>query len=539
MPGAGIEVGAIYATIEARGWAKFAGAFAQMRTELEKTKAAIKPVEDKIIGFADDFANSFGVQGVQGKGIADAFAKQFEGITGKGAGKGKAGNAGGFLPEHIQSTVDQLTKMRRPITVMQRDFNRLGGEMTKGLNVLGTVFQHAIGKQMEPQLRVLQRDMIDHIAKLRGWGPATTGAVKGIVAIHSELGKWQKRQELINTLFGQFFDSAKKGFYLLTGSVMGFVAAGLRGTQEGNALAYRFQLLSQQIAAIFLPIIDKVIDYLGRIVSWFQNLSGEQQDNIRKWILIAAGILGVIAHGRLLAALLQGLYLGIKLLGSGILAIATNPWAAAIAGAGVLLLLIMKMHAAAAELRQRMEDVLKSQQDMTANMTRADLQQDKFYQKIAQMKANGASREEIANAVIDERNAAMRQIRQGEAAIDAAGGGEGKQGVADFENAMKNQESAQKRLDVANKVGGEFLDNTKFTGGRDLKKNRMDVSPVFGGFEDVGKTFDRIQQSILQKDFSQLTADATRETADNTKMMAERLNQLPITGQPRAVAVRP
>jgi hypothetical protein len=88
---------------------------------------------------------------------------------------------------------------------------------------------------------------------------------------------------------------AQGAFNSLTGTIMGFVSAGLQGTVAGAALEYRWQMLNREIATVFLPVINEVIGYLQEGVNWFRSLSQEQVDSYRKWILIGVGVLAVVA----------------------------------------------------------------------------------------------------------------------------------------------------------------------------------------------------------------------------------------------------
>jgi hypothetical protein len=74
-------------------------------------------------------------------------------------------------------------------------------------------------------------------------------------------------------------------------ATMNFVRAGLAGTVEGNRMAFMWQQMSRQIAALFLPVIQKVTETIGHVVAWFHKLSGAQQDQIMKWGLMTVGVL--------------------------------------------------------------------------------------------------------------------------------------------------------------------------------------------------------------------------------------------------------
>jgi hypothetical protein len=108
--------------------------------------------------------------------------------------------------------------------------------------------------------------------------------------------------------------------------LLSWVRAGLAGTVQGEQLAYQQNQLSQQVASIFLPVVQRYTDALTRLVGWFRSLGGEQQAQIMRWSLFTVGLLGsVTVVPRLTAALGT---LGMTLKG---LALA-NPVAALTAG---------------------------------------------------------------------------------------------------------------------------------------------------------------------------------------------------------------
>jgi phage-related protein len=97
------------------------------------------------------------------------------------------------------------------------------------------------------------------------------------------------------------------------------IFAGLTGTVQGEALSLRFQMLSREIASLFIPQIQAAINALGRLVEWLRNLSGEQQSNLAGWIV---GASAAFKFGSVLGGLLGpiGAVVGALLgIGTGIL----------------------------------------------------------------------------------------------------------------------------------------------------------------------------------------------------------------------------
>lgn len=97
------------------------------------------------------------------------------------------------------------------------------------------------------------------------------------------------------TAVSKLTDAAKVGFSLLTGVVGGFVTAGLAGTGQAERLGQALQNLSREIAGIFLPVVEKVIDGVKKVTSWFEQLSGHQQDQIMRWTAAAGAALFMLA----------------------------------------------------------------------------------------------------------------------------------------------------------------------------------------------------------------------------------------------------
>jgi len=97
------------------------------------------------------------------------------------------------------------------------------------------------------------------------------------------------------------------GFAILTGSIMGFVNAGLAGTVEGNRLQTSLSYLYREIAGVFLPVIQKVTGWIQQLTGWFRSLSGEQQNMIMKMSLLASGVLLIVSAGGAFIAISVGI----------------------------------------------------------------------------------------------------------------------------------------------------------------------------------------------------------------------------------------
>lgn len=95
---------------------------------------------------------------------------------------------------------------------------------------------------------------------------------------------------------------------------MGWVQAGMQGTAQAVQLGTGMQFLSREIAGVFTPTINAVIDKVHSMVGWFRNLSGEQQALIRNTILMTAGFTGAISIIDSTARSIVRMYEGLKVL---------------------------------------------------------------------------------------------------------------------------------------------------------------------------------------------------------------------------------
>jgi hypothetical protein len=134
------------------------------------------------------------------------------------------------------------------------------------------------------------------------------------IDLEARFGKIGAMAILAKEKSGQLFDVIRQGvalvagpaaigFGILTGTIMGFVRAGLDGSVQGYRLNLMFSMLSKEIAGVFLPVVERVTDWIQSAVGWFQRLTGQQQAMLRVTTLVAAGVLGVtVAVGGLIIA---------------------------------------------------------------------------------------------------------------------------------------------------------------------------------------------------------------------------------------------
>lgn len=114
---------------------------------------------------------------------------------------------------------------------------------------------------------------------------------KGLDRVQADMGAIKAGLESVAVRVA----AAKAGFQAMTGSIQGWIRAGMQGTAVGNYLTIQMQYLSREIASVFLPTIRMVIQAVTSMVQWFRNLSGDQQNFIRRMVEAAAAMVLVSA----------------------------------------------------------------------------------------------------------------------------------------------------------------------------------------------------------------------------------------------------
>ncbi len=118
---------------------------------------------------------------------------------------------------------------------------------------------------------------------------------------------------------------------LASAALLKYINAGISGTTVGEHLSFQFQELNRQIAALFLPAIEKVIQKLTQLTQWFRNLSGEQQQQIGRWLGVGTAMLGLLTIGPKLVSMFK--FIG----GAMQAAMIGNPLLTLLAGMGLLM----------------------------------------------------------------------------------------------------------------------------------------------------------------------------------------------------------
>lgn len=111
---------------------------------------------------------------------------------------------------------------------------------------------------------------------------------KGIEALKAAFADVDKHLAALQAGAQAVSNIVTKAFTVASVSVMGFVTAGIAASSAGQVLTFQMGQLSRAIAGLFGPEIRAVIDGLGSLVSWFNNLTDSQRSFIAHMALGAA-----------------------------------------------------------------------------------------------------------------------------------------------------------------------------------------------------------------------------------------------------------
>jgi len=132
----------------------------------------------------------------------------------------------------------------------------------------------------------------------------------------ARLNQLERAQTLVaeRGRFGAFHEMARPHLQTLgmaagvgAGATMGMVRSGFSGTAEWAAFSYQWERLNRQLAAIAIPVFERIGKVVGQVASWFEGLTGRQQDQIMKIGLLTVGLVSVAGMAKLAAAALFAL----------------------------------------------------------------------------------------------------------------------------------------------------------------------------------------------------------------------------------------
>ncbi len=122
--------------------------------------------------------------------------------------------------------------------------------------------------------------------------------------ISAQSGRFAASLDALKGKMAQLGQATSSAFGGATSMITSFARAGLSGTTMGERLGLQFQLLSREIASLFIPVLERVIGVLQSVTSWFRSLSGPQQAFIGG--IATAGIV-LVAMATILPRIIGGL----------------------------------------------------------------------------------------------------------------------------------------------------------------------------------------------------------------------------------------
>ena len=267
-------------------------------------------------------------------------------------------------------------------------------------------------------------------------------------------------------------------------SLSALVAVGLRGTVQANALAFQFERLGRAVGDIFAPIINKVVDIVARLAEFFRGLSDQTRDLIANFALAGVAVLAV-------ATVLPKLVGGISLVVAGIQAL-TVAFTGLNGVTGGILIVIGAIVTALAAIF------------LGTEKGRAAL--GKLFDALKPLFGAFA---ELASLVIDAFKPLIDLVVELASAL-----------IATLVPVLKF---------VAELIGNMAKNLRDLLEGLGLVKpeadrkagNRARLEPGGGGFEDVGKVFERVQIAALKADLGAQGKTVEQQQLEVQKQMLE------------------
>lgn len=183
--------------------------------------------------------------------------------------------------------------------------------------------QIAIQRELDQRLAAVQARYDKGRISAKSFGEQaaafTTLATDKARLLGEQLGKQELAARKLATVYGT-----------VSGILGGFVRQGLAGTTMGARMGLQMQLLSREIASLFIPVLERVIGFVQGITDWFRRLSGAQQEALGRWLTFGVALLGVLV-------VLPRLVAGLQAVGVVLTFLSANPFVALLAGIAALI----------------------------------------------------------------------------------------------------------------------------------------------------------------------------------------------------------
>ncbi len=258
-----------------------------------------------------------GQGGFGGGGAAGGAAGGAPSPSGSPRSPGGGGAAGGQLPGGVDAglltgAVAQLNSFAAAASAAEAKTAALTYAMTAGgIKGYALALSQATTKQIEFDTAIKAQNLQSGAAAKYGQALAAAGkeqekfaAAVRFEQISAQSGRFAASLDALKGKMAQLGQATSSAFGGATSMITSFARAGLSGTTMGERLGLQFQLLSREIASLFIPVLERVIDVLQSVTSWFRNLSGPQQSFIGG---IAAAGIALVAVAAIIPRIIGGL----------------------------------------------------------------------------------------------------------------------------------------------------------------------------------------------------------------------------------------
>lgn len=350
-------------------------------------------------------------------------------------------------------------------------------------------------------------------------------------AAADETEKAGKKFEGLGKYATQAADKLVSAMKYATASVTAFAAAGLVGTYEGEQLTYQFQQLSRQIAAVFLPVIQSVTNWISKLVSWFRSLSAESQDFYMKCGLVFAGMTLVVGQMQKYGILIPAITMAWKGL-MAVMSFATlHPvilgFTAIAAAIGLVVYALQRGTAAQREMNRETERI------KTRGLTDKQMSENETIKHVGSDAFKSLSKE-------DQLKELERARELAEESRDKASQKESSSGLSDsqrehFTKTKQEMEAELRAIETAQEQIKEGK-TPDFSGLKRTGADRRDVTPKTGGFEAITSTYSRLQESAMSR-FDPAAAEEAKKQRDKERdQKLERIATAVETNKPGGMA---
>jgi hypothetical protein len=250
----------------------------------------------------------------------------FLGLAGNVAATGAKFNA--------DPVVQGVATVRSMLSGLQSQANAVGGVVAARLNATTKAFGNILAAELTPKIKQTTDQLIAHIAQTRNYTAEQAAAFRKTIENSTALTLTRERIEKLQESTRAYTAATAIGFAAVTGTIGGFVAAGLHSSAMGQILTLRMQQMSGAVAGLFRPEIQKAIDMVSGLTSWIRNLSEGQRTTLALTLEFAATWLGVSMILSSVLPKLYGTYQGLRTLAAGIGLVKAAQASAAVVGAG-------------------------------------------------------------------------------------------------------------------------------------------------------------------------------------------------------------